>query len=68
MIYCYLKYRSKMFGYAPATVFNNEIIDVVGFKERRIRALIQNLELAGLIEVDRKVSKKDGSFAKEQYL
>ncbi|MFJ8087827.1 hypothetical protein ACIQ7N_06435 [Lysinibacillus sp. NPDC095746] len=29
MIYSYLKYRSKMFGYAPATVFNNEIIDVV---------------------------------------
>jgi|GEM_PF-2705561 len=64
MIYCYLKYRSKMLGYAPVTVFNNEIVDAVGFKERKIRELIQNLELAGMIEVNRKVSKKNGAFVK----
>lgn len=64
MIYCYLKYRSKMFGYAPVTVFNNEIVDAIGFKERKIRTLVHNLELAGMIKVERKTTYKDGAFTK----
>lgn len=54
-VYCYLKLRSKMFGYEAVRITYAEMEDTIGYKERKLRNVIQNLEMAGMIGINRVV-------------
>ena len=53
-VYVYIKYRCKMVAYDSINIFYEELERNIGYKKRRIRELINNLELAGMLKVDSK--------------
>ena len=59
-VYAYLKYRVKMLSNKPVNIYYAELEREIGYKHRRIRILIQNLVLAGLLEVKTELKHKDG--------
>lgn len=59
-VYAYLKYRVKMLGNKAVNIFYKELENQIGYKHRRIRTLIQNLVLAGLLEVNKEVESEGG--------
>lgn len=54
-VYAYLKMKSKLRGYTPTGIMYYEFEKVVGYKEKKIRSIILNLELAGMIEIKREI-------------
>ena len=59
-VYAYLKYRVKMLGKQAVNIYYAELEKQIGYKHRRIRTLVQNLVLAGLIEVKTEIRHEDG--------
>lgn len=63
-IYAYLKYRTKMLGNTGVNIYYSELESKIGYKHRRIRTLIQNLVLAGLIDIKQEIGHEGGKIAK----
>lgn len=63
-VYAYLKYRVKMLGNTGVNIYYSELENQIGYKHRRIRTLIQNLVLAGLVEVKQELEYDNGKLSK----
>ena len=59
-VYAYLKYRIKMLGNQGVNIYYAELERQIGYKHRRVRSLIQNLVLAGLIDVKTEMKHEEG--------
>lgn len=52
-VYAYLKLRCKLRGYTSVGIMMYELSEAIGFRERKLSSIIQNLEMVGLVDVTR---------------
>ena len=63
-VYIYLKYRCKMINYSDLRIFYAELEKQIGYKKRRIRELISNLEEAGMVKIESKYNRQDNRISR----
>lgn len=63
-VYMYLKFRCKMIAYSDLKIFYTELERNIGYKKRRIRDLVKNLEEVGMVKVEYSYGHEDNHISR----